>query len=262
MAGTLKNTYKALHLRRHGLTFTSFLKRPPHNYNRNECAPYIMSDYPLKSSVPLDEKNGGSLYPDLPPPAYPGPPDAPSDSSNHGGPVDLNLVIKAADYAARRHRHQKRKDLAGTPYINHPLGVARILSEEAKVSDAATLAAAILHDTVEDTKATFEEIKELFGDEICNIVRECTDDKSLAKHLRKQAQIDNGSKHSHKAKLVHLADKLYNLRDLEHASPIGWDKRRVHEYFKWSKQVIAQLKGTNETLEALLDDIINRHLAK
>ncbi|KAK0423814.1 hypothetical protein QR680_008343 [Steinernema hermaphroditum] len=215
-----------------------------------------MSDCPMKSSAPFDDKNG-SLYPDLPPPAYPGPPDAPSDSSNHGGPADLHLVLKAADYAARRHRHQKRKDVSGTPYINHPLGVAYILSDEAKVSDAATLAAAILHDTVEDTKATFDEIKELFGDEICKIVRECTDDKSQPKHARKQAQIDNASKHSHKAKLVHLADKLYNLRDLERATPIGWDKRRVHEYFKWSKQVIAELKGTNDTLEALLDDIIN-----
>ncbi|TKR96578.1 hypothetical protein L596_010579 [Steinernema carpocapsae] len=219
----------------------------------------IMSD---KAAEAIQAEKGETLYPDLPPPAYPGLPEAPSDSSNHGGPGDLKLIIKASDYAARRHRNQKRKDHNGTPYINHPLGVAQILSEEAKVTDAATLAAAILHDTVEDTKATFEEIQELFGDEICHIVRECTDDKSLSKAARKQAQIDNAAHHSHKAKLVYLADKLYNLRDLERQTPIGWDRRRVHEYFKWSKQVIAQLKGTNDNLEALLDDIVNRHLAQ
>ncbi|KAK6015571.1 HD domain protein [Ostertagia ostertagi] len=144
------------------------------------------------------------------------------------GPEDLALVVKAADLAARRHRHQKRKDHAGTPYVNHPIGVAYILTNEAKVFDAVTLAAALLHDTVEDTKTTLEEIKREFGEE---------------------------------AKLVHLADKLYNLRDLERQTPVGWDRRRVKEYFRWSKEVIAGMKGTNEYLEMTLDDLINKHLA-
>uniref|UniRef100_A0A1I7XNV6 Guanosine-3',5'-bis(diphosphate) 3'-pyrophosphohydrolase MESH1 n=1 Tax=Heterorhabditis bacteriophora TaxID=37862 RepID=A0A1I7XNV6_HETBA len=176
------------------------------------------------------------------------------------GPEDLALVMKASDFAARRHRFQKRKDHAGSPYINHPIGVAYILTNEAKVFDAVTLVAAILHDTVEDTKTTLDEIKSMFGQEVHDIVKECTDDKTLSKDARKQAQVDNAPLHSHKAKLVHLADKLYNLRDLERATPIGWDKKRVKEYFKWSKKVIAGLKGTNENLEMLLDDIINRNL--
>ncbi|RCN38701.1 HD domain protein [Ancylostoma caninum] len=189
------------------------------------------------------------------------------------GPEDMALVMKANDFAARRHRFQKRKDHQGTPYINHPIGVAYILTNEAKVFDAATLAAALLHDTVEDTKTTLEEIKEQFGQEVHDIVKECTDDKSLPKEVRKKSQIENAPHHSHKvfffhfydvlklAKLVHLADKLYNLRDLERATPVGWDRRRVKEYFKWSKEVVAAMKGTNENLEMLLDDIINKHLA-
>ncbi|KHJ94282.1 hypothetical protein OESDEN_05789 [Oesophagostomum dentatum] len=114
------------------------------------------------------------------------------------GPEDLALVMKANDFAARRHRFQKRKDLQGTPYINHPIGVAYILTNEAEVYDAATLAAALLHDTVEDTKTTLEEIKEQFGQEVHDIVKECTDDKSLPKDARKKAQIENAPKHSHK----------------------------------------------------------------
>uniref|UniRef100_A0A1I7TL06 Guanosine-3',5'-bis(diphosphate) 3'-pyrophosphohydrolase MESH1 n=1 Tax=Caenorhabditis tropicalis TaxID=1561998 RepID=A0A1I7TL06_9PELO len=174
--------------------------------------------------------------------------------------TDWNLVLKATDFAARRHRHQKRKDNA-TPYINHPIGVMYILTNEAKVYDPVTLAAAALHDVVEDTKTTLEEIQKEFGDEVLEVVKECTDDKALAKAERKKLQIENYGKHSHRAKLVHLADKLYNLRDLERKSPIGWDKKRVTEYFKWSREVIGQMKGTNESLEYALDDVINRHLA-
>ncbi|CAI2293757.1 unnamed protein product [Caenorhabditis sp. 36 PRJEB53466] len=172
---------------------------------------------------------------------------------------DWNLVMKANDFAARRHRHQKRKDNA-TPYINHPIGVQLILTNEAKVYDPVTLAAAVLHDVVEDTKTTLEEIRELFGEEVTEVVEQCTDDKTLAKAERKRLQAENYGKHTHRAKLVHLADKLYNLRDLERKAPIGWDKKRVNEYFKWSREVIGQMKGTNEALEYALDDVINRHL--
>ncbi|CAG9531072.1 unnamed protein product [Cercopithifilaria johnstoni] len=153
--------------------------------------------------------------------------------------MDVCIIIKACNFAAERHRLQRRKDAAQTPYINHPIGVASILTSEAGVIDSATIAAALLHDTVEDTDTTFEEISGLFGEEISRIVQECTDDKSLPVSVRKQLQVENAAGHSHKAKLVHLADKLYNLRDLER-----------------------ELKGTNEVLEIALDDVINRYLCK
>ncbi|EJW87054.1 HD domain-containing protein [Wuchereria bancrofti] len=176
--------------------------------------------------------------------------------------MDVCVVVKACNFAAERHRLQRRKDALQTPYINHPIGVAHILSSEVGVTDSATIAAALLHDTVEDTSTTFQEISSLFGEEISQIVQECTDDKSLPASVRKQLQIENAVKHSHKAKLIHLADKLHNLRDLERETPVGWSAQRVKEYFIWSKAIVSELKGTNEALEVALDDVINRYLYK
>lgn len=82
--------------------------------------------------------------------------------------------------------------------------------------------AAILHDTVEDTDTSFDEIEEHFGKVIRDIVAEVTDDKSKPKQERKRLQIQHAKNASHEAKLVKLADKLYNLRDLERNTPEGW----------------------------------------
>lgn len=164
-------------------------------------------------------------------------------------------LIKCVDFAAIKHRDQRRKDSVKTPYINHPIGVANILVTEGDVTDVNVLMAAILHDTVEDTDTTFEEIGEHFGAEICKIVSEVTDDKSLPKQERKRLQIVHAATVSHEAKLVKLADKLYNLRDLSTCCPDGWTPERCDEYFKWAKQVVDNLRGTNQKLEAALDVI-------
>ncbi|XP_046850828.1 guanosine-3',5'-bis(diphosphate) 3'-pyrophosphohydrolase MESH1-like, partial [Xenia sp. Carnegie-2017] len=148
-----------------------------------------------------------------------------------------------------------------TPYINHPIGVAYILWKEGDVTDIVVLQAAILHDTVEDTDTTFEEIERIFGTEVMNLVKEVTDDKSLPKQERKRLQVEHASASSSKAKLVKLADKLYNLRDLEKATPIEWTEQRVQEYFHWSRRVFQGLKGTNQKLDQELERILNRHSA-
>ncbi|KAJ3380968.1 Guanosine-3',5'-bis(diphosphate) 3'-pyrophosphohydrolase MESH1 [Entophlyctis sp. JEL0112] len=134
----------------------------------------------------------------------------------------MHLLIDAAAFAAEKHRGQRRKDLAATPYINHPIGVARILAIEGGVEDEFVLAAALLHDTVEDTDTTFEEIDSRFGSTVGRIVREVTDDKSLDKAERKRLQIETAPSKSKEAKLVKLADKIYNLRDLSREAPVGW----------------------------------------
>jgi hypothetical protein len=122
------------------------------------------------------------------------------------------LLVKAADFAARKHIDQKRKG-KGQPYIVHPIGVARILSAEADIQEPLVLAAAMLHDTIEDTDATEAELRAEFGDEITDVVLEVSDDKSLPKAARKRAQIDHAPHMSREATLVKMADKLYNLRD-------------------------------------------------
>lgn len=115
--------------------------------------------------------------------------------------------------------------------------------------------AAILHDTVEDTATTHEEIEEHFGPAIRKIVEEVSDDKTLPKHVRKQLQIEHALTCSHKAKLVKLADKLYNLRDLQKSIPQYWSRDRVDQYFVWAKKVVDNLRGTNKKLEDALDEL-------
>jgi guanosine-3',5'-bis(diphosphate) 3'-pyrophosphohydrolase len=164
----------------------------------------------------------------------------------------METVLKAAAFAAEKHRNQRRKDEEGSPYINHPIQVAHILVQ-ADVEDPAVLAAALLHDAIEDTNTSFEELEIVFGFEIANIVAECTDDKKLTKLERKQAQIDHAAQISRKAKLVKLADKIANVNDMNDAPPAGWSLERKREYFDWARQVVDRMRGTNALLEARFD---------
>lgn len=136
--------------------------------------------------------------------------------------------------------------------------MAYILTNEAGITDIDVIQAAILHDTVEDTNTTFDEIEKEFGIKVCNIVAEVTDDKSLSKATRKELQIERAKGSSHEAKLVKLADKLYNLRDLEITPPEKWSNERIKEYFEWAKKVIDELRGTNKNMEDSLDEIFKR----
>lgn len=172
--------------------------------------------------------------------------------------IDLPLVMRATKYAAEQHRGQSRKDADNTPYINHPLALASLLADYAGVTDTNVIAAALLHDTVEDTNSTIDDIEELFGSKICSIVREVTDDKSLSAPERKRLQIEHAAKISHEAKLVKLADKISNLQDMLERPPVNWSLQRKREYFDWARAVIDQLRGTNDKLEALFDEIYAR----
>ncbi|KAJ9575166.1 hypothetical protein L9F63_025884 [Diploptera punctata] len=150
----------------------------------------------------------------------------------------LRVIIKCINFAAIKHKNQRRKDPEQTPYINHPIGVAKILTEEGNVQDVNIIQAALLHDTVEDTETSFEEIEDEFGSTVCQIVKEVTDDKTLPKAERKRLQIEHAPASSPGAKLVKLADKLYNLRDLERVPPQGWSAERVQEYFNWAQKLL------------------------
>ena len=120
------------------------------------------------------------------------------------------------------------------------------------------LCAALLHDTVEDTQTTPEELRERFGARVAGIVAEVTDDKTLEKAARKRAQIEHAAHLSSDAKLVKLADKICNLRDLADHPPPEWPLERQLEYFDWARQVIAHVRGAHPVLEALFDDACAR----
>lgn len=168
---------------------------------------------------------------------------------------DIAIVLRAASFAAYKHRNQRRKDADSSPYINHPLGLARVLGEDGAVSDTATICAALLHDTIEDTETTYDELKLEFGEEIASLVMEVTDDKSLPKEERKQAQIMHAAIISDKAKRIKLADKICNLRDVANSPPVSWTLERRQAYFDWAKSVIDQLRGVDENLERIFDKV-------
>lgn len=169
-------------------------------------------------------------------------------------PDDIKLILRAVSFAAQKHRNQRRKDAEATPYINHPIALATVLKEEGEVNDVAVLAAAILHDTIEDTETTADELRAVFGKTIAAIVLEVTDDKSLPKAERKRLQIEHAAAASHSAKLVKLADKICNLRDIAASPPADWSADRKHEYYDWASRVVEGCRGANARLEAAFDE--------
>lgn len=165
----------------------------------------------------------------------------------------MNTIIRAACFAAQKHRDQRRKDEVASPYINHPLALADVLCNEVDGVPELAVVAALLHDTIEDTDTTPEEIAAVFGPQVLAVVLEVTDDRNLPKAARKQAQIDHAPHLSHEAKLVKLADKICNLRDLANSPPAGWPLARKQEYFDWAHAVVQGLRGAHAGLEPLFD---------
>jgi len=170
----------------------------------------------------------------------------------------LGAFTKAVAFAAEKHRNQRRKDADSSPYINHPIALANVLANEGGITDLEVLCAAILHDTIEDTETTPEELTAIFGPRITAIVLEVTDDKSLDKQVRKQRQIDHAPHASKQAKLVKLADKICNLRDILASPPSGWSLERKQAYFDWAAKVVAGIRGVHPDLEAAFDRLLAR----
>lgn len=165
-------------------------------------------------------------------------------------PDDVSLMLKAFKYSAEKHQHQRRKGAGASPYINHPIAVAEMLWRVGGVRDTSVIVAAILHDTVEDTDATPQEIETLFGRDVRALVAEVTDDKSLPKAERKRLQVEHSPHLSAGAKQIKLADKIANVSDVAFAAPPDWSHERRAEYLSWSERVVAGLRGCNAELEA------------
>lgn len=171
----------------------------------------------------------------------------------------MNNIIKAVAFAADKHRAQRRKDLEASPYINHPIALANVLANEADIDDERVVVAAILHDTIEDTETTEQELVQLFGRAIAEIVAEVTDDKNLPKLQRKRLQVEHAPNLSREAKLVKLADKICNLRDINASPPADWSPERKREYFDWAKSVVDGMRGVHAGLEQTFDEAFEKH---
>jgi guanosine-3',5'-bis(diphosphate) 3'-pyrophosphohydrolase len=166
---------------------------------------------------------------------------------------ELALLLKALAFAADKHRDQRRKDAEASPYINHPIALADVLVNEGGVTDVEVLCAALLHDTVEDTATSHEELVDAFGSRIARIVAEVTDDQTLSKAQRKRLQVEHAQRLSAEAKLVKLADKICNLRDVASHPPAHWDLARRREYFDWARRVVDQMGAVHPRLQAAFD---------
>ena len=166
--------------------------------------------------------------------------------------MDTGRLLRALDLAAAKHRDQRRKDEPRSPYINHPIAVAHLLWE-CGVREEATVLAGVLHDTIEDTATTRDELAALFGAEVADVVAEVTDDKSLPKARRKELQVEHAPHLSRAAKLVKLADKTCNVRDIIDSPPDDWPLERKQQYLVWAKQVVDGLRDASPELAARFD---------
>jgi len=167
--------------------------------------------------------------------------------------TDLVKLARAADYAARQHIAQRRKGERAEPYVNHLIEVAALLAEATAGDDVVLLIGGLLHDTLEDTDATYEDLEQRFGPEVAALVAEVTDDKSLPKEERKRLQITKTPGKSRRAKLLKLADKTSNLRGLMQSPPVGWTQARLRDYVVWAEEVVRSCRGLNPKLEAAFD---------
>jgi len=169
---------------------------------------------------------------------------------------ELNQIFNAVIFAAKKHQGQVRKDKSRSPYVTHPVLVAQTLLEIGGVTESNILVAALLHDTIEDTSTTREQVRTNFGEDVLSLVLEVTDDKSLEKMERKRLQVLHAPHLSSRAKLIKLADKLTNCQDILFSPPRDWPLKRRQEYIQWGADVVSQMRSTNPELEAAFDQVL------
>jgi (p)ppGpp synthase/HD superfamily hydrolase len=168
---------------------------------------------------------------------------------------EIVRMARAFDFAARKHRDQRRKGTNAEPYVNHVAEVGRLVAEATNGGDAIAVLGAILHDTIEDTHTTAEELAAEFGADVARVVAEVTDDKGLPKAERKRLQVLHAPRKSERAKLIKIADKTSNLLSITHSPPANWDSVRKREYFEWAASVVDGCRGVSPRLEERFDEV-------
>lgn len=166
-------------------------------------------------------------------------------------------LLRAVAFAAARHRHQRRKDSLASPYVNHPIEVALHLVEIGGVREGRVLQAALLHDVLEDTETRAEEITQAFGREVCGLVEALSDDPKQPQDLRKRLEIDHAPELPQAARLVKIADKTCNVREMSATEPAGWSRTRKLEYIAFARKVVAGCRGASPVLERHFEEIAN-----
>lgn len=171
---------------------------------------------------------------------------------------EISKLLKVLLFASEKHSFQRRKNEDASPYINHPIKVAEMLWSTGEVRDLDVISGALLHDTLEDTSTSYEELSDKFGKIIADYVLEVSDDKKLSKQERKQQQIEKAPYISKEAKQIKIADKISNISDLVSDPPVNWPLSRKIAYLDWANEVMKGLKGTNEKLEKMYYQVEKR----
>jgi (p)ppGpp synthase/HD superfamily hydrolase len=169
----------------------------------------------------------------------------------------LRMVSEAAELAARRHNGMARKGRGNEPYVNHLAEVANLLSSATDGSDAELVAAGWLHDTMEDTDTTREELARKFSERVASLVAECTDDMRLPKVERRRLQIIDAPHKSPSAKLIKIADKISNIGARIHSDPSKEERDDLVDYTNWAEQVVRGCRGGNAWLDTKFDETVN-----
>jgi guanosine-3',5'-bis(diphosphate) 3'-pyrophosphohydrolase len=172
-------------------------------------------------------------------------------------PAGICLVSEAAEFAARCHTGMARKGRGNEPYVNHLAEVAKLLAEVTDGADAELVAAGWLHDTIEDDKATREELARQFGERVATLVVEVTDDMNLSQAERRQKQVEDAPHKSPDAKLIKIADKVSNIYARVAPQPSEAQRVDLAAYTIWAEKVVAGCRGINSMLDAKFDDAVN-----
>jgi (p)ppGpp synthase/HD superfamily hydrolase len=168
----------------------------------------------------------------------------------------LRLVSEAAELAAHRHNGMARKGRGSEPYINHLAEVANLLAAATDGADAELVAAAWLHDSIEDTETTRGEVARKFSERVASLVVEVTDDMSLPKSERRRLQVVDAPHKSPSAKLIKIADKISNIRARILVDPSADERDDLADYTDWAEQVVAGCRGGNAWLDKTFDDAV------
>ncbi len=166
----------------------------------------------------------------------------------------MTLLLQALHFAAQRHRDHRRKGHDGAPYVNHLIEVARILADHG-IDDEVLLAAAVLHDSIEDVGVTHKELAARFGAAVAGYVLEVSDDMDLPAVDRKAGQIQRAPTLSTGAQQIKVADKISNLHGIINSPPTRWSHARKIGYFRWAHEVVSACSAAAPALRATFDSV-------
>jgi len=164
-------------------------------------------------------------------------------------------IARAVHFAALKHKGQRRKGEDAEPYINHLAEVSETLALHTNGEDLNLVIAGLLHDTLEDTETTYDELVSAFGHDVADLVKEVTDDKNVPKAERKRLQVENAPHKSTRAKMIKIADKISNLNSILNSPPKDWPPDRKREYFEWAKRVVDACGGINSGLDEAFAEV-------